>query len=193
MLNNLNSKHPTLKKKCLAQFLFLTLGGATSLRKTEKLRGKVCGIRHQITAKNMKPPTKVISVLPFLRTDYIRVMSKLRERCGREQQNTETCSSYPDGSSDRSDDELPGRLALWLPVARFSFCFSGLLLILCVPVLQRLLWRVEGVRELYVPLVESDLLPLEVRFLVQHPSKFKKKTNNTHINILYIHKLNKCI
>lgn len=129
----------------------------------------------------MTPPTKVISVLLFLRMDYIRVKSKLRERCGKERQNTEACSSYPDGSSDRADDELPGRLALCLPVARFSFCLSVMPLILRVPVLQRLLWRGEGVRELYVSLVESDLLPLEVRFLVQHPSKLKQKQK--HINI----------
>lgn len=71
-------------------------------------------------------------------------------------------TSYPDGSSDRTDDELPGGGVL---AVRF------LTAVLLLP-----LRRDEGGGELDVALVKGDLLSLEIGFLVQNPPEINQKS-----------------
>lgn len=65
---------------------------------------------------------------------------------------------YPDGPSDGPDDEPPGRFGLRL------FVWSVLVSVLLM------LRRAEGTRDLYVSLVQGDLLSFKVGFLIQHPA-----------------------
>ncbi len=93
--------------------------------------------------------------LYFIATDHIAIISHWMEGvCQLFLATTKNNNlSYPDSSPNRSDDEPPGWFGLGLRIARFSVLLPVLLSTLLLSVLQLLLWRVEGVGELYVSLV----------------------------------------
>lgn len=80
-------------------------------------------------------------------------------------------NSYPHCSSYGSDDEPPGWLGLLLPI----ICVFVLLFSLILSILLLLFWRAERVSNLYVTLIQSNLLPFEVGFLIKHPPKGLKR------------------
>lgn len=82
-------------------------------------------------------------------------------------QQKERNSSYPHCSSYGSDDEPPG----WLGLLLLIICVSVLLFSLILSVLLLLFWRAERVSNLYVTLIQSNLLPFELGFLIKHPPK----------------------
>lgn len=78
-------------------------------------------------------------------------------------------TSYPDGSPNRTDDEIPGGRVLSLR--------------LLAAVLLLLHRRDEGGGELDVALVKGDFLPLEIGFLVQNPPEMKQSQSCTKYHI----------
>lgn len=80
-------------------------------------------------------------------------------------------SSYPHCSSYGSDEEPPG----WLGLLLLIICVSVVLFSLILFILLLLFWRAERVSNLDVTLIQSNLLPFEVGFLIKHPPKGLKR------------------
>lgn len=139
-------------------YLFLTLDGAIEWRSRQPLKGCSTNIKRTISSFIIRWQCKTL-VTPELKSKWSSTALHHHRR-----PKTTVMRwvkwPYPDSSPYWSDDELPS----W-------FC-SGL------SVHLRLLLRTEGVGELYVSLIQCDLLPFEVGFLIQHPSKRRRGEEN---------------